>query len=98
MIILLTSLFLISWVWYTLHHMVCYKMKIDKYIEGIKTNKKYYLKENNAYYCIIDGIQIVGYKKPNIKLTVFYRDGYKSSLLTPLHEFEKLWTDQPENI
>lgn len=53
----------------------------------------FYFNDNPEITCIVAEILNERYKKPNVKLAVTYSDNSTSLLITPLTEFNKLWTE-----
>ena len=69
---------------YNYKQMTSYAQDIDKTV--------FYFKKNPIITCKILAVHRTGYEKPNMTIEVTYPDKSVGELITPMTEFQNLWT------
>jgi hypothetical protein len=66
--------------------------QLSQYSQDILDESLFYLKSNPIITCKILAVHRTGYNKPNMTIEVTYPDKSVGELITPMTEFQNLWT------
>lgn len=66
--------------------------QLNHYSQDILDETLFYLKSNPVITCKILAVHRTGYEKPNMTIEVTYPDKSVGELITPMTEFQNLWT------
>lgn len=66
--------------------------QLSQYSQDILDESLFYLKSNPIITCKILAVHRTGYAKPNMTIEVTYPDKSVGELITPMTEFQNLWT------
>ena len=66
--------------------------QLSQYSQDILDESLFYLKSNPIITCKILAVHKTGYEKPNVTIEVTYPDKSVGELITPMTEFQNLWT------